>query len=377
MLKHKQIADWTKQDYNQFIYRNYLHQVWTEYCNPPEGLRCVAWIPNYPSQVEIGMHIRKVEHSNKEREICDGKLVLPYRGEGAAYEYICEKCGFKSYRLYRWKTANPEDGKMIFLTDKDVLRVSPLARCYYATLGVFRENIIDYKSLYSPENMTGYTLGIDLDVNDGFFLNHKNKIDVSRAIFIIREELETFVPSSYNLQTSGNGIYFLLHHRLLNKDIEVALMKWQVVLADMKNKVERVYKCKNVNVNPFINDWARVFKMVGSLHQEYSTVCIPLPYDVNLMGYDLSHMKTELFKVTYIREPTGVGFANSFYKRLDMNDKSGLQMRLNEIALEDIEKLREQFKMRSEGISNMMYPLKMAENVKYKKNTIGYKIFGG
>lgn len=332
------LSKWREIDFQHFIVDNHIDEIFVNQCNHPEGIKCVAIVPNYPSQFNTGQHRLRIKHNiPNTNDKCDGWMTLPSPSE-AAHLYTCQKCGRQKRRMFRWQSPSPSSGKLFFETVEDVRAMAKMARTYYSTLGVWDEKILDSKAVYDDKYLKGYTLGIDLDLIDGTLFDYKNKVAMNEVINIIRDELSTLVPNSYNLQTSGNGVYILIHHALLTTDYYGAMFAWSLFLDEIIDKVDKRSASARVVIQVG-NDFARVFKMIGSIHLVLPTVAVPLPHNVDLTKFNMRETEIENVNTDH--------WEDIFYNRCDKTESISLQKRLKEIcekseneAIEDRQKDR-------------------------------------
>ena len=301
---------WLEVDFHHFVVDNNIDEIFVRQCNHPEGIRCVAVVPNYPSQFNIGKHILKCDK-------CGGWMLLPNASE-AAHLYTCQDCGKQKRRMFRWQSSNSNSGKLFFETVEDVRAISKIARTYYSTLGVWDSAILDGGAVYNDKYLRGYTLGIDIDLIDGTLFDYKNVVAMNDALDMIRDELSTFVPNSYNLQTSGNGVYVLIHHSLITEDFYNAIHLWSLLL----DKMVREHEMPRVNIQVG-NDFARVYKMVGSIHLVLPTVAVPLPHNVNLTKFNMHSTEVENINTD--------NWKDIFYNRCDKGEATDLLRKFQEI----------------------------------------------
>lgn len=376
------LVKWTKQDYFKFIRFNYLHQFFIEHTNPTdqkyknnqpvgdpikEGQRFIARIPNYPALK--GIDRLEVPHKQyNPRRKCEQTLTFnPYK-----HLYICHNCDdpdpshhVERYPFYRWKRADPKSGKATVSTWAEVLRLAPLTRTWYYSLGVWAPEFFeDVEALYQPGYLQHYTLGLDCDIVKGMPWEDKNRAAMQKAHEIIMEDLNTFVPGSVNLQGSGKGWYYLLHHELLSTKAPIMsdkrtdyfnymLRQWTKYSDGLKQKVEHATKGR-IEIDSKLNDAARVFKLPGSIHQREETVAIPFPIDINFLTFDLEQMKLKNFRFVDYRDKNERGeWITLFYNRLNKCERGALKKRMDELPEYEGEEEKHRLKavLANEGIT--------------------------
>jgi hypothetical protein len=314
--------NWTNQDYLNHIKKNKLDLIWFGYCNPKsvDAIRLSAYTPIYNDKI-VELLERKCTRKN-----CDGSLVVPLddRVRKVVNKIVCNgninggACGNYKMILYRWVSAG-DQSKLWFQDIGTIKHYGDVGRTFYATLSLYDRKIIPKNALYVNESlMRAHTLGMDIDIKKGTICESINKEEIDKVLEIVREQLDTFVGGSYNLQTSGNGLYIFLHHNLLKVDIFNQMGRfngWIRYLNDIiKEKDIRRIKIDAINMS------SRVFKLIGSIHQKYDLVCIPIEFDTYLSKVNNNEFKLEHFDIDkYI-----VDGKLQFYNRFEGKDKKSL-----------------------------------------------------
>lgn len=328
--------NWTSKDYLNHITKNKLDQIWYSYCNPKnigfekiDGIRLSAYTPIY-TDFNVEMLERKCS-----RKGCDGNLVVPLddRLRRVIYKIVCNgtvnggsSCG--AYKMILWRWVSGKDRTKLWFKDGGVIRYyGKVGRAFYATLSLYDRRILSKKEMYVNESlMRAHTLGIDIDIKGmkGTICDIENRIEIDKVLEIIKEQLETFCRESWSLQTSGNGVYLLIHHNLVKVDIFNQMGRFNSWL-NYLNKVIKSYGIRRIKVDP-INMPSRVFKLIGSIHQKYDLVCIPLLIDCKLSEMNSGEFKLKNFDINkYI-----VDGKLKFYNRYDGNEKKSLYEFLEE-----------------------------------------------
>lgn len=320
--------NWTIEDYKNHILNNNLHNIWYGWCNPKSsnGIRVSAYTPIYSDiQVEINetKKCTKVSCNN-------GMYKIPEedKQKRILYKKVCNICGAKNTILYRW-ISKQNNTKIYFDTPETVKKYSTIGRSFYATLTLYDKDIVPPKGMYVDEKlMVSHTLGMDIDIIKGTICNLENRRELDKCIDIIKENLNTFVPNSYNLQTSGNGVYVFLHHSLCTKDIRYTMSQYNSYIKYLQNECAAKGLTK-IKIDP-INMPSRVYKLIGSIHQKYDLVCIPLDIDCKLSKMNNDEFKLKNFDINKYM----IDGKLKFYNRVDKNEHFNLYKFLGEHTLE-------------------------------------------
>lgn len=342
--------NWAEKDYLKYIIDNKLDSIWHGWSNPRsvDGIRLSSYTPIYSEKI-VELLERKCT-----RKGCNGNLIVPLddRVGKIIYKIVCNgtvngsACGAYKAVLYRWVSAS--DQTKLWFQDIDTVRhYGELGRTFYSTLSIYDRRILSKNSLYVNESlMRAHTLGMDIDIKKGHGnicdLENREQIDV--VLDIIREQLGTFAGESYNLQTSGNGIYIFLHHNLVKVDIFNQMGRFNSWI-NYLNTVLKGNGVTRIKIDP-INMPSRVFKLIGSIHQKYDLACIPLEYDCYISKMSGDEFKLKNFSIQkYIDPDTG---KLKFYNRYNEKDKRSLYDFLEEHTQRhpygDLRAIRYQFK---------------------------------
>ncbi len=340
--------NWNDKDYLKHIIDNKLDSIWYGWSNPRtvEGIRLAAYAPIYSEKLVEFLERKCV------RKGCTGNLIVPLddRIRKIIFKIVCNgtvngsACGAYKAILYRWVSAS--DKTKLWFQDIDTIRhYGEFGRTFYSTLSIYDRKILSKDSSYVNESlMRAHTLGMDIDIKRGHGnicdLENREQIDV--VLNIVREQLDTFAGESYNLQTSGNGVYVFLHHNLVKVDIFNQMSRFNSWINYIntilkKNGVTRV-KIDGLNMP------SRVFKLIGSIHQKLDVVCIPLEDDCHISKMDSEEFKLKNFNIDkYI-----VDGKLQFYNRYNDEDKKSLYDFLEEHTQRhhygDLRAIRHRFK---------------------------------
>lgn len=321
---------WTEKDYLTHIINNKLDNIWYGWSNPKsvEGIRLSAYTPIYTEKI-VEFLERKCT-----RKDCNGNLVVPLddRINRIIYKTVCNgtvngsSCGAYKAILYRWVSAANQT-KLWFQDIDTVRHYGRLGRTFYSTLSIYNRNILPKSGMYVNESlMMAHTLGMDIDIKKGYgnICNPENREQIDKVLDIVRDFLGTFAGNSFNLQTSGNGVYIFIHHDLVKVDIFNQMARFNGWI-NWLNKVIKEQGITRIKIDP-INMPSRVFKLIGSIHQKYDLVCIPLEHDCHLSKIDSNEFKLKNFNISkYITDGK-----LQFYNRYSKDDKQSLYNFLEE-----------------------------------------------
>lgn len=323
-------VEWNEKDYLNHIIKNRLDQIWRSYSNPisVDAIRLAAYTPIY-SEKFVELLERKCP-----RKGCSGSMIVPLDDKirRVIYKLICNgtvnesACGNYKMILYRW--ISQKDQTKLWFGDINTMRYyAGLGRAFYATLSLYDRRILPKSSMYVNESLIkAHTLGMDIDIRQGrgTICDIENRKEIDQVLNIVRGELDTFVGNSYSLQTSGNGLYIFLHHNLVKADIFNQMARFNSWI-NYLNKAIKVVGITRIKIDP-INMPSRVFKLIGSIHQKYDLVCIPLEYDCHISDMDSGEFKLKNFNI-------GKYFVDGklkFYDRYNEKDKNSLYHFLEE-----------------------------------------------
>lgn len=316
--------NWTEKDYLNHIVKNKLDHIWHGYCNPKsvDAIRLASYTPIYSEKL-VELLERKCL-----RQGCNGNLIVPLddRIRKVINKIVCNgtvkesACSNYKMILYRWVSASDQT-KLWFQDVETVRYYGEIGRTFYATLSLYDRRILPKSSMYVNENlMRAHTLGMDIDIKSGkgTICDLINREEMDKVLDIVRSELDTFVGGSYNLQTSGNGAYIFLHHNLVKVDIFNQMGRFNSWI----NYLNRLIKGNGITRIKIdaINMPSRVFKLIGSIHQKYDLVCVPLVNDCHLRSMHSDEFKLKNFDIKkYI-----IDGKLQFYNRYNEKDKKSL-----------------------------------------------------
>jgi len=318
--------NWSEKDYLNHIVKNKLDSIWYGWSNPRsvDGIRLSSYTPIYSEKL-VELLERKCT-----RKGCNGNLVVPLddRVRKVIYKMICNgvvngsACGAYKSILYRWVSSSDQT-KLWFQDINTVRYYGELGRTFYSTLSIYDRRILPKNSLYVNESlMMAHTLGMDIDIKKGHgtICDLENREEIDKVITIVRGELGTFAEGSYNLQTSGNGVYIFLMHDLVKTDIFNQMGRFNSWI-NYLNTVLKGNGITRIKIDP-INMTSRVFKLIGSIHQRLDLVCIPLEHDCHISKISGDEFKLKNFNIEkYISPDTG---KLKFYDRYNEKDKKSL-----------------------------------------------------
>jgi hypothetical protein len=316
--------NWTEKDYLNHIIKNKLDHIWHGYCNPKsiDAIRLAAYTPIY-SEKFVELLERKCP-----RQECNGNMVVPLddRTRKIIYKIVCNgtvkesACGNYKMILYRWVSAS-DQSKLWFQDVGTVRYYGNLGRTFYSTLSLYDRRILPKNSMYVNESlMMAHTLGMDIDIKQGrgTICDIMNREEIDKVLDIVRGELDTFVGESYNLQTSGNGIYVFIHHNLVKVDIFNQMARFNGWI-NYLNKAMKEVGITRIKIDP-INMPSRVFKLIGSVHQKYDLTCVPIEYDGHIAMMNSDEFKLKNFSI----EKYIIDGKLKFYDRYNENNKKSL-----------------------------------------------------
>ena len=213
--KNKKLENWSMSDYRRYVTDNGLDEIWLNYCNNKKdnSIKLVAYAPNYHYQATENNWVKiKCER-------CGNFASVKLDKNKACKDYQCKECNMIKGILFRKLSAKKNSDKIYFDNKNTIKKISSRMRTMYFTLINFDKEIIESNSLYVNDTLwRSITLGIDVDIknmNDNITdLEVRKSIDIAKDI--IKDEFNTFVPNSYTIMSSGNGLYFLINDNLTN-----------------------------------------------------------------------------------------------------------------------------------------------------------------
>lgn len=315
---------WVEKDYLNHIIKNKLDSIWYSYSNPKsvDAIRLAAYTPIYSDK------LAELLERKCPRQGCSGNMVVPLddRTRRVINKVVCNgtvkgsACGNYKMTLYRWVSAKDQT-KLWFKDIDTVRRYGGIGRTFYSTLSLYDRRILPKGSMYVNESlMRAHTLGMDIDIRQGrgTICDSANREEIDIVLDIIRERLDTFAGGSYNLQTSGNGVYVFLNHNLVKVDIFNQMGRFNSWISYL-NKVIKEKGVTRIKIDP-INMPSRVFKLIGSVHQKHDLTCIPLQYDCHISKMESNEFKLKNFNI----EKFMVDGKLQFYNRYDKDNKKSL-----------------------------------------------------
>ena len=272
-------------DVFKYVVRNRLDEVFSAYCHLPEGIRYGAVSQYTPS-------FKRRFGTRRKCPYCKYGIMMLKDQNRAVWQ--CCTCGHTKNNYFRFNGPGKQTGRLD-LTPKRVLYHCYTGRAFYSTLGIFDpEKIRLYDSrnesesfYYGWKTMNAFNLALDIDLKPHVkttIANPKNSAAFQKVLDFIKDKLSC-CENNINLQTSGNGIYVILHHSLCEAkdDIQMTAAKFRLFMELCNSEMEEKGLLKRVKIDThLINLSSQVFKLAGSLHQEYDLVAIPLDYDVDL-----------------------------------------------------------------------------------------------
>jgi hypothetical protein len=333
----KTILD-TPEKVLNYIRKNRLNELWTGWSNPKNinGIRLAGYTPQYSEDL-AEMLIKKCPRiDGKTKKQCPGAWVVPKEDveRGIITKIVCNHPGCRRYKPIIWRWVASGDRRKLYFNSKELVDFyATRGRSFYGTLSIHDNKIIAPKSHYVNEKLViGTTLGIDIDIIEGTICDSGNKEDMQKTIDLVRENLDTFVPNSYNMQTSGNGVYFLIHHDLCRANIFPTMAKFNgwLIYLDALRQEKGITKTK---IDP-LNSPGRLFKMFGSPHQRYDLVCVPLLESCNITKMENKEFKLKNFDIANYIEIGNNGHSKlNFYDRCDKRETKALYQFLEEHSL--------------------------------------------
>ena len=307
-----------------YVRKNRLNGLWAGWSNPSsiDGIRLAAYTPIYSQELaEIIMKkCPRIDGITKKQ--CPGTWVVPKDDmeKGVITKIVCNHPGCRRYKPIIWRWVASGDRRKLYFESKELVDFyATRGRSFYGTLSIHDKKIISPKAHYVSERfIVGTTLGIDIDILNGTICDSLNKEDVQKTIDLLKEELDTFVPKSYNLQTSGNGVYLLLHHSLCRREVFSTMAKFNGWITHM-DVIRQEKGIMRTKIDP-LNSPGRLFKMFGSPHQKHDLVCIPLEIDCDITKIENDEFKLKNFDINkYI-----VDGKLNFYNRSNIEETKNL-----------------------------------------------------
>lgn len=304
-------------DYHKHVVSNDLHHIWKIYSNPPGGVRLGATKPTSESSPASKRCLRGG---------CDG---VAQQTSSPSASYICQTCSKSWSPLYRWKTPHRASGWLHYTTPKMILSRASKTRAWYATLGIFDSTKLNRQNVFDWRILTAYSLSIDIDVIHGTILDTKNIDALNKSIDYLKDVFSC-CPESINLQTSGNGVYLMLHHSLCTEDIHITAGKFRVLLSECAAEVSKITK-KRIKIDDHLINPSQVFKLAGSYHQSLPLVAIPLDTEVPLSKSVLKQSNPKHFDMhNFITSDSHI----LWYNNKSSTEASALDHMLDELDIE-------------------------------------------
>jgi len=353
----------------EHIKKNNLNNIWSSYSTPKsiDAIRLNAYTPIY-NENRVKYLEKECTRIDKNNIPCGGTLEVPKEDIEREVIYIlkCSNPKCRKYKrvIYRWLSSK-DKRKLQFDTPKKVDEYAIQGRAFYGTLTLHDKNIIQPKVQYVNEKLIkACSLGIDVDIISGTILDSTNRNELQKTIELITEELNTIIPNSYTIQTSGNGIQIFVHHNLCRVNVfeYMAKMNGLIVHLDSLRKEKGITKIK---IDP-LNTPGRLFKLIGSPHQKYDLVCIPI--NENLMKMESNEFKLENFDINKYRNDDGKLL---FYNKCNINETKALYEALDENTIKHPEygerALRYKFKDIVELTTNQKQDFTQEEESEFQK----------
>lgn len=352
----------SNNNFLEYIKNNELDTLWLNLCNLDEGIKVSAYTPLFPDNNIISYFEKKCTKKD-----CNGTLSIPMddADNRVVFKRVCNGnnkgliCNKSESILYRW--ISPINKSKLWFNDfETIYKYALIGRTFYSTNVVYDADIIKSKSNYTDEKLIkSCSLYMDFDIKQGTILDVNNKIELDKSISIVRERLDTFVPNSYNIQTSGNGAYIILHHKLATKDLFNIMAKYNAWIRYMDEMLQKEGITK-IKIDA-INMPSRVFKLVGSPHQKYDLVALPLEYDCNISKINNDEFKLKNFNIDNHKSDNGTV---NFYNRFKKSDTKSLYDFLDEHCekniYSDLRAVRYDYSISSNAITNS----NLEENIK-------------
>jgi len=304
-------------NYYRWVVDNDLQSIYVLYSNPKEGVRLGAMKPGRE-------HVPLSKPCP--RKACDGMMNLT---DSKSAVYKCEKCGKVLRPLYRWSSPYSPGNWLRFSTSKSVSNRASRIRSWYASLGVFDKDTVKQSSIFNWSFLTAYTLGIDIDIRSGLITDYRNRVELDKTIAYLKEVFSC-CENSINLQTSGNGVYFMIHHSLCMDDIMQTAGKFRMLLKECAENVDEFTKHR-IKIDDQLVHPSQVFKMAGSLHQTHELVAIPVDIDGKFVDMDLSQTDPIKFDMHNFVNDDG---SLLWYNHSDKRESQDLYRMLDDINVE-------------------------------------------
>jgi hypothetical protein len=320
-IEYKNIDEWSRKDYHKFYQQNELATLHRLFLKQTEGFRLFVWTPSYLNQKEMGV-------LNVKCDTCDGNAILNNDLKKAAL-YVCEKCGKEIFKIFRWTKASKDSGNIVIKDNNQLLYYSLNTRVMYFTLGIWKNREIrqgkdgEYGKL---EKLKAWNLAIDIDVKNSLFLKPKNINKMGIVLDLIRQDLNEIVPNSYELMSSGNGMYVLLNHKLTAGFSAEMFMKTKLVWSSYQeciNELLNESEIKNIKLDASSTFLSSAFiKLPYTFHKRYNIISVPLKYDIDFTKSE----SRQLLMNTNFDDKIKFNIKDypKFYTRYDENDKQSL-----------------------------------------------------
>lgn len=324
--------EWTTDQYDHHINNgNIIPNVWREYCNPRDvnGIRLSVYNASHAYIKNNG-----TTHRCK-KSGCGGTAILSDDYKASA-KWQCELCGALRMPPYRY-TDSTMRRAIYFDKVRKVRELAPKARSFYHTLAILNKSTA-LSGEFNERTIVAKTHCFDIDIKHGNIIDKGNRADLQKALNIIREELDTFIPRSYFIQTSGNGIYVMVHHSLCMKNniSRNEDFKWYAGRFDALGK-HLMYQLKEAGVtkvmidsNAINRNMSRYVKATFSIHQTLPLVAIPLPKNVDLTELNPKIFMLKHFDINFWKNKTKLLYHNSRH-----NEYKPFAIRLRELDVSE------------------------------------------
>ena len=175
--------------------------------------------------------------------------------------------------------------------------VNKVNRSLYWTLNLFENSVFQQQATTPDEKLgtgkdtTAYTLGIDIDLKDGYDITNPHaRLSLEECVKFFYDELGEYLTGNIFAAFSGGGAYLYIHHELFCtptiKDLDpndrqdswaVLRNMFQLLMEDISDHFfeENPDAGKYVKVD-YLNNDKRLFKTIFSIHREYDYAVIPL-----------------------------------------------------------------------------------------------------
>ena len=367
---------WTQDDYNTFFYSNRLQDIYYPFMNCDDGFRLFVYKPSYINQKNMNFIESPCPKKN-----CSGVGKLLNNPVGAFYQ--CSKCNKIFDKTFRWKSSDKDSGNIVIENKKQLFWYSRLARTMYYTLGIWDNNEIkngDDGEYGNQDKLKGWTFVMDIDVKHSLMLTSKNINRMNIVLNVIRDELNTFIPNSYEFMSSGNGIYVIVNHQLTKKFDYKMYIKAKLVWSSFQMYLNNLFKkanIKNIKIDDKSTSLSSAFvKLPYTFHNKYDVISVPLCYDIDLGK--TSDIKLLLDSKRNDFNTFDINNYPKFYKRYNKNDNVGFLSFINdyyneniieETSSNNITTVKDKF---GNLLKNTLYERTSKRSVTYNKNENSY-----